>query len=122
VRVHRDVADRCGSGRLYREQRGARRRHARCRENGGAAGVDGQKVEDIENYGVQKWLGELAVFSFSPDEAVDPMTAACAAVHARYALDPLFLETLNTEGYSLLRYAPGPYRIGFFRVAALRSR
>jgi retron-type reverse transcriptase len=32
----------------------------RCRKNGGAAGVDGQTFENIEHYGVQKWLGELA--------------------------------------------------------------
>src|SRR5262245_53058154 len=32
----------------------------RCRENGGAAGVDGQGFEDIETDGVQTWLGELA--------------------------------------------------------------
>jgi RNA-directed DNA polymerase len=31
-----------------------------CRENGGAAGVDGQTFEVIEEYGVAKWLGELA--------------------------------------------------------------
>jgi group II intron reverse transcriptase/maturase len=31
-----------------------------CRANGGAAGVDGQTFEDIEAYGVLKWLGELA--------------------------------------------------------------
>ena len=34
--------------------------HRRCRNNGGAAGVDGQTFEDIEAYGEQKWLGELA--------------------------------------------------------------
>jgi RNA-directed DNA polymerase len=33
---------------------------ARCRENGGAPGVDGQTFADIENYGTAKWLGELA--------------------------------------------------------------
>lgn len=33
---------------------------ARCRENRGAAGVDGQTFEDIEKYGEAKWLGELA--------------------------------------------------------------
>ena len=33
----------------------------RCaRANGGAAGVDGQRFEDIEKYGVERWLGELA--------------------------------------------------------------
>ncbi len=32
----------------------------RCRANGGAAGVDGQTFTDIETYGVQTWLDELA--------------------------------------------------------------
>jgi len=32
----------------------------RCRANGGAAGVDGQTFADIETYGVDRWLGELA--------------------------------------------------------------
>src|SRR5258705_1669312 len=31
-----------------------------CKANRGAAGVDGQTFEDIEEYGVQKWLDELA--------------------------------------------------------------
>jgi RNA-directed DNA polymerase len=30
-----------------------------CRANGGAAGVDGQSFEDIEEYGVERWLDEL---------------------------------------------------------------
>ena len=34
--------------------------YARCRANGGAEGVDGQRFEDIEAYGVERWLGELA--------------------------------------------------------------
>jgi len=34
--------------------------HRRCFINKGAAGVDGQTFEDIEEYGVKKWLGELA--------------------------------------------------------------
>jgi group II intron reverse transcriptase/maturase len=32
----------------------------RCHANRGAAGVDGQEFEDIEKYGVERWLGELA--------------------------------------------------------------
>lgn len=32
----------------------------RCRTNGGAAGIDGQTFADIERYGVERWLGELA--------------------------------------------------------------
>jgi RNA-directed DNA polymerase len=34
--------------------------YARCRENGGVAGVDDQSFEAIKQYGVVKWLGELA--------------------------------------------------------------
>src|SRR5262249_5219344 len=34
--------------------------YARCRANGGAAGVDDQTFADIEAYGLKKWLGELA--------------------------------------------------------------
>jgi RNA-directed DNA polymerase len=32
----------------------------RCHANRGAAGVDGQEFEDIEKYGVERWLDELA--------------------------------------------------------------
>jgi group II intron reverse transcriptase/maturase len=31
-----------------------------CKANGGAAGVDDQTFGDIEKYGVERWLGELA--------------------------------------------------------------
>jgi RNA-directed DNA polymerase len=34
--------------------------YARCKTNDGAAGVDGQEFEDIETYGRDRWLGELA--------------------------------------------------------------
>ena len=30
-----------------------------CRANGGAPGVDGQRFEDIETYGRERWLDEL---------------------------------------------------------------
>ena len=35
--------------------------YARCRSNKGAPGVDGQDFVDIEAYGVERWLGELAL-------------------------------------------------------------
>ena len=34
--------------------------YARCRANGGAPGVDGQTFDDIEAYGRDRWLDELA--------------------------------------------------------------
>jgi group II intron reverse transcriptase/maturase len=33
--------------------------YRRCRRAGGAPGVDGERLKDIEAYGVERWLGEL---------------------------------------------------------------
>ena len=45
--------------------------YAQCRSNKGAPGVDGQDFADIEAYGVERWLGELALAlkqeSYKPD-------------------------------------------------------
>src|SRR5439155_145932 len=60
-----------------------------------------------------------AVLGIAAEHARAPMTAACRAVHERYAAAPLLLEDLHTEGYSMLRYAQdgrGVYRIGFYRL------
>jgi RNA-directed DNA polymerase len=35
--------------------------YAQCRSNQGAPGVDGQDFADVEAYGVERWLGELAL-------------------------------------------------------------
>ena len=35
--------------------------YAQCRSNKGAPGIDGQDFADIDAYGVQRWLGELAL-------------------------------------------------------------
>jgi group II intron reverse transcriptase/maturase len=35
--------------------------YAQCRSNKGAPGVDGQDFADIDAYGVERWLGELAL-------------------------------------------------------------
>ena len=45
--------------KLYREDILAHA-YAQCRSNRGAPGVDGQDFADVEAYGVEKWLGELA--------------------------------------------------------------
>ena len=34
---------------------------AQCRSNKGAPGVDGQDFEEVEKYGVLRWLVELAL-------------------------------------------------------------
>src|SRR5512135_940774 len=45
--------------KIYREDILAHA-YAQCRSNKGAPGVDGQDFADIEAYGVERWLGELA--------------------------------------------------------------
>jgi RNA-directed DNA polymerase len=35
--------------------------YALCRSNNGATGVDGQDFAEIEAYGLERWLGELAL-------------------------------------------------------------
>jgi RNA-directed DNA polymerase len=35
--------------------------YALCRSNKGASGVDGQDFAEIEAYGLERWLGELAL-------------------------------------------------------------
>src|SRR2546430_3327045 len=45
--------------------------YAQCRSNKGAPGVDGQDFADIDAYGVERWLGEVALAlreeSYQPD-------------------------------------------------------
>jgi RNA-directed DNA polymerase len=45
--------------KLYREDILAHA-YAQCRSNKGAPGVDGQDFQDVEAYGVSRWLSELA--------------------------------------------------------------
>jgi len=46
--------------KLYREDI-LRHAYAQCRSNKGAPGVDGQDFADVEAYGRERWLGELAL-------------------------------------------------------------
>lgn len=65
------------------------------------------------------YQGMFCYFAFDDEPAPEPMTPVCRAVHERYALEPLLVEDLRTEGYSSLRYAQGGrgvYRIGFYRL------
>jgi RNA-directed DNA polymerase len=97
--------------------------YACCRANGGAAGVDGQRFEDIEAYGVERWLDELAqelksrtyqplpvrrVYIPKPDGKQRPLgvpairdrTAEMAAV---LVLEPIFEADLQPEQYAYRR-------------------
>jgi len=94
-----------------------------CKANGGAAGVDGQTFEDIEAYGVERWLDELAqelksrtyqplpvrrVYIPKPDGKQRPLgvpairdrTVETAAV---LVLEPIFEPDLQPEQYAYRR-------------------
>lgn len=66
------------------------------------------------------YQGMYCYFAFDDEPLPEPMSAACRSVHARYELEPLIVTTLDTTGYSWMKYAPGPYEIGFYRLSAKR--
>src|ERR1700732_87577 len=89
-----------------------------CKANGGAAGVDGQTFEDIEAYGKERWLDELAqelknrtyqplpvrrVYIPKPGsdkqrpQGIPAIRERCAMMAAVLVLDPIFEADLQPE-------------------------
>jgi RNA-directed DNA polymerase len=68
--------------------------YAQCRSNKGAPGVDGQDFADIETYGVQRWLGELALALRQETYRPDPIRRVFIP-KANGKLRPLGISTLR---------------------------
>ena len=67
---------------------------AQCRSNKGAPGIDGQDFADIETYGVERWLGELALALRQETYRPDPIRRVCIP-KANGKLRPLGISTLR---------------------------
>jgi RNA-directed DNA polymerase len=99
--------------------------YACCKANQGAAGVDGERFEDIEAYGLERWLGELAQElrnkTYQPQavrrvfipkqggQGVRPLSIATirdrvAQTAAKLVLEPIFEADLTPEQHG---YRPG---------------
>ena len=68
--------------------------YAQCRSNKGAPGVDGQEFADVEAYGVQRWLGELALALREESYRPDPIRRVFIP-KANGKLRPLGISTLR---------------------------
>jgi hypothetical protein len=68
--------------------------YAQCRANKGAPGVDGQDFADIEAYGLQRWLGELALALRQETYRPDPIRRVFIP-KANGKLRPLGISTLR---------------------------
>jgi len=79
--------------KIYREDILAHA-HAQCRTNKGAPGVDGQDFADVEKYGVERWLGELALALREETYRPDPIRRVYIP-KANGKLRPLGISTLR---------------------------
>src|SRR5258707_5586573 len=98
--------------------------YAQCRSNKGAPGVDSQDFADIDAYGVQRWLGELALAlrqeTYRPDPirrvfipkangklrplGISTLRDRVCMTAAMLVLEPIFEADLPSEQYA---YRPG---------------
>ena len=68
--------------------------YALCRSNNGAAGVDGQDFAAVETYGLERWLGELALALREERYRPDPIRRVNIP-KANGKLRPLGISTLR---------------------------
>ena len=84
--------------KIYREDILAHA-YAQCRSNKGAPGVDGQEFADVEAYGVERWLAELAQAlreeSYRPDPIRRVFIAKANSTAKSPKLRPLGISTLR---------------------------
>jgi RNA-directed DNA polymerase len=105
--------------KIYREDILAHA-YAQCRSNKGAPGGDGQDFSDVEAYGVQRWLGELAIAlkeeTYRPDPirrvfipkpngklrllGISTLRDRVCMTAAMLVLDPIFEADLPPEQYA----------------------
>jgi RNA-directed DNA polymerase len=105
--------------KIYREDILAHA-YAQCRTNKGAPGVDGQDFADVERYGVERWLGELALAlreeTYRPDPirrvyipkangnlrplGISTLRDRVCMTAAMLVLDPIFEADLPPEQYA----------------------
>jgi RNA-directed DNA polymerase len=98
--------------------------YAQCCSNKGAPGVDGQEFADVEAYGVQRWLGELALAlreeTYRPEPirrvfipkangklrplGISTLRDRVCMTAALFVLEPIFEADLPPEQYA---YRPG---------------
>jgi group II intron reverse transcriptase/maturase len=98
--------------------------YAQCRSNKGAPGVDGQEFADVEAYGLERWLGELALAlreeTYRPDPirrvfipkangklrplGISTLRDRVCMTAAMLVLEPIFEADLPPEQYA---YRPG---------------
>ena len=100
------------------------RAYAQCRSNKGAPGIDGQDFADVEAYGAERWLGELALAlkqeTYRPDPirrvfipkangrlrplGISTLRDRVCMTAAMLVLEPIFEADLPSEQYA---YRPG---------------
>src|SRR6516164_2177800 len=98
--------------------------YALCRSNQGAPGVDGQDFAEVERYGLERWLGELALAlkeeTYRPEPirrvyipkangklrplGISTLRDRVCMTAATLVLEPIFEADLPTEQYA---YRPG---------------